>query len=315
MPAKTTIKLRAGTQSGWASTAMTQALTSSLITTDASGNLVARYTITGSSHTITVGQVLTITGVTVASGNLPYNISGGVVSGITTTTFDIKVASGTTAGAGSGGSAVLVVLATGEAAVETDTFSLKVGDGTTDWTNIPYIGVPNFYLVPGQTSLSNSTSPQDLFEKKLPLTPNTNYRFKIEFMLVGITGISKHITFSFKQSGSGLTGWNFARLQWSGGTNTSGTYGKSTSPFTGFGFAATVGAIETGLILYADNADGIVYATIEGIFQTGNGPSNFEPRLTFSATPGISVQNLAGSYATVEQLSPATINSKGAWVQ
>jgi hypothetical protein len=310
MPAKTTIKLRAGTQSGWASTAMTQALTSSLITTDASGNLVARYTITGSSHTITVGQVLTITGVTVASGNLPYNISGGVVSGIATTTFDIKVPSGTTAGAGSGGSAVLVVLAAGEAAVETDTASLKIGDGVTDWTNIPYTNRPSFYLVTAQQQLQNVNTPQDLFTKRLSLIANSNYKFKIQVIISGIsTSVSKNIQFYFKQSGSGLVGWNFARFQWSGATDSN--FGNSTNSFMGSGMTAN--QIDTAVDLYTANTNSFVYFTIEGTFQTGNGASYFEPVYKFSATPGSGVYMLAGSYATVERLSDKNLTYTGAW--
>ena len=308
MPAKTTIKLRAGTQSAWTSTAMTQALTSSQITSDSSGNLVARYTITGSSHTITVGQVLTITGVTVASGNNPYNIAGGVVSGIATTTFDIKVESGTSATAGSAGSAVLVVLAAGEAAAETDTGALKIGDGVTDWVNVPYVGKPNFYLITSQQILQNVNTALDLFPKKLALVANTNYKFKIQIIISGIsTSTAKNIQFYFKQTG--MTAWSFARFQWSGATDSN--FGGSTNTFMGSGMTAN--AIDTAVDLYSATTNSFTYFTIEGTFQTGNGSSYFEPMYKFTAAPGSGAYMLAGSYATVDQLSPSAVVYRGAW--
>lgn len=305
MPANTVLKLRAGTQAAWVATAKTKTVSSATVV--GTTNTVARYTST--AHTFVVGNVVTITGITVVSGNNPYNIDGGVISAVTTDTFDIKITDGTTGGVtNSGGPAVLVVLAKGEAAVETDTTQLKIGDGTSDWATIPYVNKPFYYVANSGVSLGTGTGEQDLFGQKLPLIANTTYQFEIQAIIqTGNTNL-KNASFGFYQTG--MTAFATTRYHWSAGTRTTATPHYSGEADTYAGSSPTT----SGLIdLIPENSNQVVFFNIRGIIRTGSGDSDFRPRIKFSAAPG-TTSILPGGYMKVDPLGPSGVLSTGDWV-
>ena len=309
MPAKTTIKLRAGTQAQWVATIKGQTLTGASVVATSNPTLtVVRYTVTTGNHTFTVGQVVNITGFSVISGNNPYNIVGGVISAVATATFDITIADGTTGGTSSGtGTADLLVLAKGEAAVETDTNSLKIGDGVTAWASIPYVNKSLYYVLNAQEGLTNDANQQDLLAKKIPLLANTTYQFEIQCNILTGNSTTKNLAFGFYQTG--MTAFATTRYHWTLGTraNTATHYSDSTHTFAGNS------PVTSGLIdLYPADGNPVVFFNIKGIIITGNGSSDFRPRIDWSATPG-TTSVLVGSFVKLDPLGPSTVPFTGSW--
>ena len=305
MPAVTKIKLRAGTQSQWAATAKTQSLSSATVVVSGSTTVV-RYSATG--HTLEKDQVVTITGFGVTSGNNPYNISGGIISAIVAgTSFDITVTTGTTGGTSSGtGTATLVVLAKGEAAVETDTNALKIGDGTTDWAAIPYVNKPLYYVL-SSTPISSVTTEQDLLDKKIPLIASTTYQFEIQVIILAGNSTSKNFGFGFYQTG--MTAFATTRYHWTLGTRANAGIHYSDDTHTFAGNSPT----DSGLIdLYPADTNPVVFFNMKGIIRTGAGSSDFRPRIKWSAAPG-TTNILAGSFVKLDPLGPSSIASTGSW--
>jgi hypothetical protein len=304
MPANTVLKLRAGTQAAWVATAKTKTVASAIVV--GTTNTVARYTST--AHTFAVGNVVTITGITVVSGNNPYNIEGGVISAVTTDTFDIKITDGTVGGVtNSGGPAALVVLAKGEAAVETDTTQLKIGDGTSTWATIPYVNKPLYYVANSGVSLGTGTGEQDLFNQRLPLLANTTYEFELQAIIQTGNNTSKNASFALYQTG--MTAFSTSRYHWTAGTRTTSTPQYAAADKTVAG--SSLGT-DNLVALHPADENQVVFFTIKGIIRTGSGDSDFRPRIKFSAAPG-TTSLLPGGYMKVDPLGPSGVLSTGGW--
>jgi hypothetical protein len=311
MPALTKIKLRAGTRSAWSATAKTQSLSAAAVT-GSGDSTVVRYTASG--HTFVVGNVVTITGFGVSSGNNPYNISGGTIAAIASGSFDISVASGTTGGTSTGtGTAKLVVLSAGEAAVETDTFSLKIGDGTTDWASIPYANFSankaSYYVLNSNQDIAGTTNEQNLFDNRLPLEASTTYQFEIQGTILTTNTTSKNFAFGFEQTG--MTAWSTIRYQWVVGTRPDATTHYALEDKT---FAGSSPVADALIDLYPADTNPVVLFNIKGIIRTGAGSSYFQPRVDWSISPGTGTQILAGSFIRVEKLGESSSATNGGWV-
>jgi hypothetical protein len=315
MPANTVIKLRAGTQSDWSATAKSKTVASASVVVNS--DTVARYIST--AHGFAVGNVVTITGVGVVSGNNPYNIAGGVISNVATDYFDIKLATGTTGGStNTAGTAVLVVLAKGEAGFITDANSLKIGDGNSSWEVLPYPNQPMYQHLGTLKTVAGSSNIQNLFLNKLALNANTVYYFQIQGTINGIDN-TVGLKFGFNQTS--MTAWTYARYNWNCGVRaavgTGGTtyYSISTKTFAG----SNAGSSDATSILVellpstAIDTD-TVFFTITGTIKTGNGDSYFQPQIQFTANPGTGLNLLAGSYAMIQPLGPSSIDYVGNWV-
>lgn len=304
MPANTVLKLRAGTQADWVATAKTKTVTSASVVVDTV--TVARYVST--AHGFAVGNVVTITGINVVSGNNPYNTTAAIYA-VATDYFDILLTTGTTGGnTNSGGTATLVVLAKGEAAVETDTVKLKIGDGTSDWAAIPYVNKPFYYVVSSNYSLGTGTGEQDLFGQRIALTANTSYEFEIQCNILTGNTTSKNASFGFYQTG--MTAFSTIRYHWTIGTRANGTTHYSDEAHT---FAGN-SPVTSGLIdLYPADTNQVLFFNIRGVIRTGNGSSDFRPRIQFSAAPS-TTSVLSGSFIKIDALGPSTVASTGGWI-
>ena len=311
MPANTVLKLRAGTKSQWTATAKTKTATSASVVTVGTETF-ARYVST--AHGFAVGDLVTITGVGVVSGNNPYNVSGKTVVAVSDNYFDVKLTDGTTGGnTNASGTVVLVVLAKGEAAVETDTFSLKIGDGTTDWAAIPYVNYiankPFYYILNSNQDIAGTENEQNVFDNRLPLEASTTYQFEIQATILQTSAASKNFKLGFEQSG--MTAWSTIRWNWVVGTREDGStihYALEDKTFVGSSPAAD------GLIsMYPADTNLVVLFNIKGILRTGAGSSYFQPRIKWSVTPGTGTQVLAGSFMRVEKLDSSSIASTGGW--
>jgi hypothetical protein len=310
MPAETTIKLRAGTKSQWSATSKRKTVTSaSVVTVD--GETFARYVST--SHGFAIGDKVTITGLTVASGNNPYNVSGRSIVAVATNSFDIKLEDGTTGAAtNSLGTAVLVVLAKGESAVETDTFSLKIGDGTSAWEDIPYVNFTankaSYYVLNSNQDMAGSTNEQNIFDNRLPLEASTTYQFEIQATILTTNTTSKNFAFGFEQTG--MTAWSTTRYNWVVGTRPDETIHYSLEDKT---FAGSSPVTDSLINLYPADTNPVVFFNIKGIIRTGAGSSYFQPRIDWSTSPGTGTQVLSGSFIRVEKLGESSVTSIGGW--
>jgi hypothetical protein len=308
MPANTVLKLRAGTQAAWVATAKTKTVASAIVV--GTTNTVARYTST--AHTFAVGNVVTITGITVVSGNNPYNIDGGVISAVTTDTFDIKITDGTTGGVtNASGSAVLVVLAKGEAAVETDTNRLKIGDGETTWGNLDYVNKSLFYVLNSAENIAGTSNEQNLFDNKFSLKESSSYSFEIQAIILCATTTARTLKFGFEQTG--MTAWADVRYQWTYGTRENGTihYATEAKTITGNSPSAD-GLIQLGPI--TDGTDDVIFFNIKGIIRTNAGASFFQPRIQFSNSPGTGTTILSGSYINLDLIGDSPFVNPVSWV-
>jgi len=309
MPANTVLKLRAGTKSQWTATAKSKTVASAsiVIATDT----FARYVST--AHGFAVGDLVTITGIGVVSGNNPYNVSGKTVAAVSDNSFDIKLTDGTTGGTtNASGTAILVVLAKGEAAVETDTFSLKIGDGTTEWSEIPYTNFtankPFYYVLNANQDIAGTENEQNLFDNRLPLEASTTYQFEIQGTILQTSAASKNLKLGFEQTG--MTAWSTIRWNWVVGTRPDAGihYALEDKTFTGSS------PVSDNLIdLYPADTNLVVLFNIKGILRTGAGSSYFQPRIKFSVTPGTGTQILAGGFMRVEKLGSSSVASTGGW--
>jgi hypothetical protein len=308
MPAETTIKLRAGTKSQWSATSKRKTVTSASVVVGT--DTVARYAST--AHGFVVGNTVTVTGLTVTTGNNPYNTTA-VVFAVATDTFDIKLTTGTTGGATTtSGTAVLVVLAKGESAVETDTFSLKIGDGTSAWEDIPYINFTankaSYYVLNSNQNMEGSTSEQNIFDNRLPLEASTTYQFEIQATILATNTTSKNFAFGFEQTG--MTVWSTARYNWVVGTRPDETIHYSLEDKT---FAGSSPVTDSLINLYPADTNPVVLFNIKGIIRTGAGSSYFQPRIDWSTSPGTGTQVLSGSFIRVEKLGESSVTSIGGW--
>jgi hypothetical protein len=304
MPANTVLKLRAGTQSEWSATSKSKTASSASVVVNT--DTVARYVST--AHGFTVGNVVTITGMTVVSGNNPYNVSGQTITAVDTDYFDIKLTTGTTGGSTNGaGTVTLVVLAKGEAAVETNTNQLKIGNGTSGWEAIPYINKPFYYVANSGNNLGTGTGEQDLFGQRMALLPNTTYQFELQVIIQTGNTTSKNASFGFYQTG--MTAFATTRYHWTAGTRTTATphYADGAHTFAGSS-PTTSGLIE----LYPEDTNQALFFSVRGIIRTGNGDSDFRPRIKFSAAPG-TTSVLPGAYIRIDPLGPSSILSTGQW--
>jgi hypothetical protein len=305
MPANTVLKLRAGTKSEWSATGNSKTVTSASVVVGT--DTVARYSST--AHGFVVGNTVTVTGLTVTTGNNPYNTTA-VVFAVATDTFDIKLTTGTTGGTTTtSGTAVLVVLAKGEAAVETDTFSLKIGDGTSAWADIPYVNKPFYYVLNSNQTIVGTTNEQNLFDNKIALLANTTYEFEIQCNILAANSTSKNFAFGFYQTG--MTAFATTRFHWTLGTRADGTTHYSDNAHTYAGNSP----VTSGLIdLYPADTNPVVFFNIKGVIRTGNGTSYFQPRIDWSTSPGSGTAILSGSYIKLDPLGPSSISSTGGWV-
>jgi hypothetical protein len=297
MPRTTNIKLRAGTKAAWAATAKTQTLTGAEVVGSGATTAVL-YSATGGTHTLAVGDVVTITGFSVISGNNPYNIEGGEISEIATGTFKILIASGTTGGNSSGtGTATLIVLSTGEAAVETDTNQLKIGDGKTSWDNIKYVNKPITYVVNTNQAIASTTNEQNLLDNRFKLRQSSTYTFELNVLISCATAAARSIKFGFEQTG--MTAWSDVRYSWVYGTRINGTTHYATEARTIAGNSpAADSLIQLGP--NSDTDEDVIFFTIKGLIRTGAGDSYFQPRIQFTtAAPGTGTTLAAGSYVTL----------------
>lgn len=298
MPRTTNIKLRAGTKAQWAATAKTQSLSAAVVT-GSGASTVVRYTASG--HTFAVNDVVTITGFGVSAGTTnPFNISGGTISAVVAgTSFDISVASGTTAsGTSTGtGTAKLIVLDTGEAAVETDTNQLKIGDGITDWANIKYVNKPIIYVVNTNQTILSAINEQNLLDNRFKLRQSSTYTFELNVLISCGTPAARGIKFGFEQTG--MTAWSDVRYSWVYGTRTNGTTHYATEARTVAGNSPAADSL-TQLGPNSDTDEDVIFFTIKGLIRTGAGDSYFQPRIQFTtAAPGTGTTLAAGSYVTL----------------
>lgn len=317
MPANTIIKLRAGTENQWEDAARTKTVSSASVVTVGTETF-ARFLST--NHGFAVGDLLTITGVTVASGFNPYNVSGRSIATVATNSFDIKLADGTTGGTtNSSGTAKLVLLAKGEAGFVSDTDSLKIGDGTTVWETLPYVNFtankPFYYVLNANQDIAGTTNEQNLFDNRLPLEASTTYQFEIQGTILTTNSTSKNFAFGFEQTG--MTAWSTIRYNWVIGTRPDATTHYSLEDKT---FAGSSPVADALIDLYPPDTNPVVLFNIKGIIRTGAGSSFFQPRVDWSTSPGSSpgapapgTQILAGSFMRVEKLGSSSVTSTGGW--
>jgi hypothetical protein len=204
-------------------------------------------------------------------------------------------------------SAAVNALSAGELGYDTDNQILKVGDGSTLWASLFPIN-KSFYYVTAQQTMTLNTTEQDLFPSpsRLPLLANSIYEFVIQGTIQTSTpGTSRNFDFGFYQTG--MTAFSNIRYIWTLGTRGSTpSYATSTT----IGSSNVTGALVT---FYTSNTDIVPMFRIQGTLTTGNGSSDFRPRIKFSNTD--TTRNLlANSFMKVDYLGPSTVTNTGGWV-
>jgi hypothetical protein len=204
-------------------------------------------------------------------------------------------------------SAAVNPLSAGELGYDTTNKVLKIGDGTTLWASLLPIN-KSFYYVTAQQTMTLNTTEQDLFASpsRLPLLANSIYEFTIQCTISTSTpGSARNFDFGFYQTG--MTAFSNIRYIWSYGTRGTGV-SYSTSTFTGS--SNVTGALVT---FSSSSTDPVLMFTIQGTLTTGNGSSDFRPRIKFSNTD--TTRNLlSNSFIKVDYLGPSTATNTGGWI-
>lgn len=204
-------------------------------------------------------------------------------------------------------SAAVNPLSAGELGYDTENKILKIGDGSTLWASLLPIS-KSYYYLSAQQSMTLNTTEQDLFPSpsRLPLLANSIYEFTIQCTIsTSLPGTARNFDFGFYQTA--MTAFLDIRYVWTLGTR--GT-GVSYATATTIGSSNVTGALVT---FHASNTDVVPMFRIQGILTTGNGTSDFRPRVKFSNTD--TTRNLlADSFMKVDYLGPSTVTNTGGWL-
>jgi len=200
-------------------------------------------------------------------------------------------------------------LTSGELGYDTTNKILKIGDGSTSWSNLYPVNKSFYYISDNQQALSLGTGEQDLFPSpsRLPLLANAIYEFVIQCTIQTSTpGGARNFDFGFYQTG--MTAFSGIRYIWSYATRGT-TVSYSNSTFTGSS------NVTNALVTFSSSStDTVLMFTIQGTLITGNGSSDFRPRIKFSNTDTSTRNLLSYSYMKVDYLGPSTVTNTGGWI-
>jgi hypothetical protein len=195
-------------------------------------------------------------------------------------------------------------LSVGELGYDTTNKILKIGDGSTLWASLPPINESFYYITNNGQALQLGTLEQDLIPSAtLKLISNSMYKFEIQCTILTSTpATARNFDFAFYQTG--MTAFSKIRYIWNLGTRT------TSINYTSNTFVGTVGTTDL-TTFYSSNTDPVLIFRINGMLVTGNGSSNFRPRIKFTNTDTSTRSVLSLSYFKVDYVGTSSAENIG----